>query len=81
MAELPKKHYYTRWWLRRYAEIGYAVPNRIVLYDRAMAKDVGVALRYPQEINEAVGQLKILRARDNEIMDEYIFCDGQGDVR
>lgn len=81
VAELPEKHYYTRWWLRRYTEIGRGSPNKVVLYDRALATDVGAALRYPNEMNEAIGQLKILRARDNEVMDEYIFCDGLGDVR
>lgn len=81
MAELPEHHHFTRWWLRRFAKgLVARSPNRVVLYDRLLLEDVGEPLRYPNELTEAVSQLRMLRQRDGETNDNIIFCDGLGDV-
>lgn len=80
MADLPQHHHFTRWWLRRYPAKPYGVVNRIVLFDRALAEDVGADMRYPEELNTAMVHLRQLRARDAEPLDEFVFCDGHGNL-
>lgn len=80
MAELPEHHHFTRWWLKRFQyPTNDGNPNRVILFDRVLNTEVGSSMRYPQELEEAIGQLKMLRARDQERFDQYVFCDGHGD--
>jgi hypothetical protein len=80
-VELPQHHHWTRWWLRRYGKYSEARrPQRVTLYDRALRQDVGASLQYPGEIDAAIQQLRSLRQRDHEPNDNYIFCDGYGNL-
>lgn len=83
--ELPKHHYWTRWWLRRYCHnkraLVMGIPDRVVLYDRCLRSDVGASLRYPQELEDAAQQVRSLRQRDVEPIDMYLFCDEFGDAQ
>jgi len=81
-VELPSHHHWTRWWLRRFGKYEDARrPQRIVLFDRALWQDVGAPLRYPQELDAALQQLRALRQRDAEPNDQCVFCDGYGDIK
>lgn len=81
MAELPKHHHWTRWWLKRKKNSVYdASPNRIILFDRMLREEIGEALCYPQDLNDAIQQLNSLRQRDGETVDNFIFCDGEGNL-
>lgn len=81
MADLPEHHHHTRWWLKRFcSNPSYPRPNRVQLFDRVLRVEVGQDFPYPSELTTALEQLRSLRARDKEIMDEYIFCDGHGNV-
>ncbi|NEN87902.1 MAG: hypothetical protein F6K48_02870 [Okeania sp. SIO3H1] len=85
LTDLPERHHFTRWWLRRYSTAqgntdARYVPNRVVMYDRLLQEDVGEPFRYPNEFNDALQQLRMLRQRDAEPTDNVIFCDNLGDI-
>ena len=81
-GDLPTHHHWTRWWLRRFkfGILHRGEPNRVVLYDRMLREDVGEALRYPQEFQDLLSQLRNLRARYKEPIDQYVFCDEYGNI-
>lgn len=79
MSATANDHDWTRWWLRRVATKGQQYPTLVYLYDRAIDQMVGEPLRYPQELSDAVAQLRQLRHREREPQDYCVFCDDFGD--
>lgn len=79
MTTTANDHLWTRWWLRRVIPAGRDKPTHVFLYDRASDQLVGEAFRYPQELSEAVSQLRQVRQREREPQDNCVFCDDFGD--
>ena len=76
--QLPAHHRTTRWWLRR---TGADSSAHVQIWDAIIGQPCGPAFAYPRELGISLQHLQVLRERENEPRDQFVFYDDIKDPR